>query len=213
MKLTTLPKDKSQSLSLSFPVVKRNIATVTGKKSNKGRSDRHGSPHFRVHGDPKGDHTASGSKLPAAPSGNEPDKATPKTPLRSLHAPDVDLPKITDFPETVSAKVRYFFSYQTHQLLFYVAFSLIFLHPSHQSFKLQLHNHGMTPRCLSGQSPRQFTPYVYHRLFHIHQLPEMAIITILAKIFILLIYPLRFRYIPTNDKQTNALYHRLLCMI
>lgn len=100
MKLTTLPKDKSQSLSLSFPVVKRNIATVTGKKSNKGRSDRHGSPHFRVHGDPKGDHTASGSKLPAAPSGNEPDKATPKTPLRSLHAPDVDLPKITDFPET-----------------------------------------------------------------------------------------------------------------
>ncbi|KAG1865411.1 hypothetical protein F4604DRAFT_1781557 [Suillus subluteus] len=97
MKLTTLPKDKSQSSSLSFPVVKRNVATVTGKKSNKGRSDRHAPPNFRVHGDPKGDHTASGSKLPAAPSGNEPEKASSKTPVRSLHG---DLPKITDFPET-----------------------------------------------------------------------------------------------------------------
>ncbi|KAG1819836.1 uncharacterized protein BJ212DRAFT_1343337 [Suillus subaureus] len=100
MKLTALPKDKSQSSSLSFPVVKRNVATVTGKKSNKGRSDRHAPPNFRVHGDPKGDHTASGSKLPAAPSGDGPEKASLKTPVRSLHAPDRDLPKITDFPET-----------------------------------------------------------------------------------------------------------------
>lgn len=100
MKLTTLPKDKSQSLSLSFPVVKRNVTTVTGKKSNKGRSDRHAPLNLRVHGDPKGDHIASGSKLPAAPSGDEPEAASFKTPLRSLHAPDGDLPKITDFPET-----------------------------------------------------------------------------------------------------------------
>lgn len=208
MKLTTLPKDKSQSSSLSFPVVKRNVATVTGKKSNKGRPDRHTPPNFRVHGDPKG---ASGSKLPTAPSGDEPEKASFKTPLRSLHTPDGDLPKITDFPETVSAKVWYF-SYRTHQPLFYVAFSRIFLRPSHHSLKLQLHNHDMTPRCLSGQSPRRFTPYVHHRLFHIRQLPGVAIIIISVKI-LLLIYPLRFRYIPTGDKQTNALYHRLLCMI
>jgi hypothetical protein len=69
MKLATLPKDKSQSSSLNFPVVKRNVATATGKKSNKGRSDRHAPPNFRVHGDQKGD--ASGSKLPTAPSGDE----------------------------------------------------------------------------------------------------------------------------------------------
>lgn len=100
MKLTTLPKDKSQSLSLSFPVVKRNVTTVTGKKSNKGRLDRHSPLNLRVHGDPKGDHIASGSKLPAAPSGDEPETASFKTPLRSLHTPDGDLPKITDFPET-----------------------------------------------------------------------------------------------------------------
>lgn len=100
MKPTTLLKDKSQSSSLSFPVVKRNVAIVTGKKSNMGRSDRHASPNLRVHGDPKRDHTASGSKLPAAPSGNGPEKASFKTPARSLHAPDGDLPKITDFPET-----------------------------------------------------------------------------------------------------------------
>jgi hypothetical protein len=100
MKLTALPKDKSQSSSLSFPVVKRNVATVTGKKGNKGHSDRHAPPNFRVHGDLKGDYTASGSKLPAAPSGDEPEKASFKTPPRSLHAPDGDLPKITDFPET-----------------------------------------------------------------------------------------------------------------
>lgn len=98
MKLATLPKDKSQSSSLNFPVVKRNVATATGKKSNKGRSDRHAPPNFRVHGDQKGD--ASGSKLPTAPSGDEPEKASFKTPLKSLHAPDGDLPKITDFPET-----------------------------------------------------------------------------------------------------------------
>lgn len=99
MKLTLL-KDKSQSSSLSFPVVKRNATTVTGKKSNKERSDRHGPPNFRVHGDPKGDHIASGSKLPTEPSGDEPEKASLKTPLKSLHASDGDLPKIADFPET-----------------------------------------------------------------------------------------------------------------
>lgn len=100
MKLTALPKDKSQSSSLSFPVVKRNVAAMTGKKSNKGRSDRHAPPNFRVHGDPEGNNTASGSKLLAAPSGDEPEKASFKTPPRSLHTPDGDLPKITDFPET-----------------------------------------------------------------------------------------------------------------
>ncbi|KAG2131253.1 uncharacterized protein EDB93DRAFT_1178693 [Suillus bovinus] len=96
MKLTML-KDKSQSSSLGFPVVKRNVATVTDKKSNKGRSDRHPSPNFRVHGDLKGGFTASGSKLPAEASGDVPEKASFKTPSRSLHG---DLPKITDFPET-----------------------------------------------------------------------------------------------------------------
>lgn len=94
------PKDKSQSSSLSFPVVKRGVATVTGKKSNKGRSDRHTPSNSRVHGDPKGGDTASGSNLPVAPSGDEPEKASFKTPLRSLHTPDGDFPKITDFPET-----------------------------------------------------------------------------------------------------------------
>ncbi|KAG1749509.1 hypothetical protein EDB19DRAFT_1846924 [Suillus lakei] len=99
MKLTTLPKDKSQSSSLGFPVVKRNVATLTGKKA-KGRPDRHTPPNFRVHGDPDGDHTRGGSKSPAAPSGDEPERASCGTPLRSLHAPDGDVPKITDFPET-----------------------------------------------------------------------------------------------------------------
>ncbi|KAG2126818.1 hypothetical protein DEU56DRAFT_821803 [Suillus clintonianus] len=99
MKLTALPKDKSQSSSLGFSVVKRNVATVTGKKG-KGRLGQHDPPNFRVHGDPEGDHTPSGSKSLVAPTGDEPERASFKTPLRSLRAPDGDLPKITDFPET-----------------------------------------------------------------------------------------------------------------
>jgi Wiskott-Aldrich syndrome protein len=107
-------KNKSQSSSLGFPVVKRNVATAAGKKG-EGRSDGNPLPDHPANGVQGDNHAPNGSKsLPAkerqvAPCNGEPEKASFKAPLMSVLAPDGELPKITDFPETVRAKVEGFF--------------------------------------------------------------------------------------------------------
>lgn len=123
LKGKTLAKNQSQSSSLGFPVVKRNVATMALKKKGEGRSDHNPLPNL-PNGVREGDHTPNGSKPLAAqeqqvtPCDGEPEKASFNTPLNAL-VTDGELPKITDFPETVSTTVLFFFffAYQTHQPL------------------------------------------------------------------------------------------------
>lgn len=113
-----LTKNKSQSSSLGFPVVKCNVAALASKKG-EGYPDRN--PKFPANGIREGRHVPNGSKSlaaqerQAAQCDGEPEKASFKTPLRPVLPPDGELPKITDFPETVSAKIIFFVSYPTHQ--------------------------------------------------------------------------------------------------
>jgi len=138
---STLTKNKSQSSSLGFPVVKCNVATLASRKG-EGRSDRNS--NFPASGVREGRHAPNGSKSlaaqerQAAQCDDEPEKASLKTPLRPVLPPDGEFPKITDFPETVSAKIRfYFLSNSSSSNLLLV--SRIFRLPSHRSLKLQLH--------------------------------------------------------------------------
>lgn len=112
LKGKTTTKNKNQSSSLGFPVVKRNTTTVAGKKG-EGCSDRTPLPNLPAHGVRDSDHIPNGSKALAAqgrqsPCNGKPEKASIKSPLRSV-VPDGDLPTITDFPETVSARGKDFF--------------------------------------------------------------------------------------------------------
>ncbi|OAX37500.1 hypothetical protein K503DRAFT_866824 [Rhizopogon vinicolor AM-OR11-026] len=100
-----LVKNKSQSSSLGFPVVKRNIATVAGKKG-EGPSNHNPLPNFPANGVQEGDDAPNGSKSVAAQERQAAhhddglEKASFKTPLRPVLTSDGELPKITDFPET-----------------------------------------------------------------------------------------------------------------